>query len=362
MKPRSRACRPGQEMTIALCVPLGGAAGLWGPCALASAQLAVDELNASAGIAGRPCRLLTINAGDDARELNCALSDLVGDGAIDALVGMHTSAVRLDLLKAVGGQIPFVYTPLYEGGERTPGVFAIGETTRRQLQPAIHWISTQRRPKRWFFVGNDYVWPHATHRLARRYVLDAGAEVVGDMYLPFGGGDYGEVLDAIRKRRADAVLLSLIGQDTIDFNRAFGEAGLATSVVRLSCALGENELLGIGARNTAELYVASGYFASLGTDANLAFKERYRGRYGARAPTLDTFGQSTYEGIHFLAALFDDARRRRLSEQAGLAQLGIAPLSFRSARDSAYAGGRVNRVPIYLARAAGHHFEVLSPL
>jgi hypothetical protein len=157
-------------------------------------------------------------------------------------------------------------------------------------------------------------------------------------------------------------LLSLIGQDTIDFNRAFGEAGLATHIVRLSCALGENELLGIGARNTAELYVASGYFASLRTDANLAFKERYRGRYGARAPTLDTFGQSTYEGIHFLAALFDDARRRRLSEQAGLAQLGIAPLSYRSARDSAYAGGRVNHVPIYLARAEGHHFEVLSPL
>ncbi|MBN3764087.1 ABC transporter substrate-binding protein [Burkholderia sp. Ac-20365] len=349
-------------MTIALCVPLGGAAGLWGPCALAAAQLAVDELNAASGITGRPCRLLTVNAADDARELESALSGLIDDGAIDALVGMHTSAVRHDLLKAVGGHIPFIYTPLYEGGERTPGVFAIGETTRRQLQPAIQWLSMQRHPKRWFFVGNDYVWPHATHRLAHRFVTETGAQVVGDMYVPFGTGDYGEVLDAIRKRRADAILLSLIGQDTIDFNRAFGEAGLASSVVRLSCALGENELLGIGARNTADLYVASGYFASLRTDANLAFKERYRGRYGARAPTLDTFGQSTYEGIHFLAALFDDAQRRDLPREAGLAQLGIAPLSYRSARDAAYAGGRVNRVPIYLARADGHHFEVISPL
>lgn len=362
MKQRSRSCRDRQEMTIALCVPLGGAAGLWAPCALASAQLAVDELNAASGIAGRPCRLLTINAGDDARELESALTGLIGEHAVDALVGMHTSAVRLDLLKAVGGQIPFVYTPLYEGGERTPGVFAIGETTRRQLQPAIQWISMQRRPKRWFFVGNDYVWPHAAHRLAHRFVTEAGAQVVGDMYLPFGGGDYAEVLDAIRRQRADAVLLSLIGQDTIDFNRAFGEAGLAGQIVRLSCALGENELLGIGARNTADLYVASGYFASLPTDANLGFKERYRGRYGVRAPTLDTFGQSTYEGIHFLAALLDDAHGRRLSEYAGLAQLGTAPLAYRSARGAAYAGGRVNRVPIYLARAEGHHFEVIAPL
>jgi len=349
-------------MTVALCVPIGGAAGLWAPCALAAAQLAVDELNATSGIAGRPCRLLTINAGDDARELESALTALVDDGATDALVGMHTSAVRLDLLKVVGGKIPFVYTPLYEGGERTPGVFAIGEITPRQLRPAIGWISEQRRPKRWFFVGNDYVWPRATHRLAHRCVTEAGASVVGDVYLPFGSGDYGEVLDAIRRQRADAVLISLIGQDTIEFNRAFGEAGLDTRIVRLSCALGENELLGIGARNTANLYVASGYFSSLPTDANLGFKERYRGRYGARAPTLDTFGQSTYEGIHFLAALIDDARRRHLPEHAGLAQLGIAPLAYRSARGAAYAGGRVNRVPIYLARADGHHFEVLSPL
>ncbi|MFC0400060.1 substrate-binding domain-containing protein [Paraburkholderia rhizosphaerae] len=346
-------------MTIALCVPLGGAAGLWGPCALASAQLAVAELNAASGIAGRPCRLVTINAGDDARELESALTSLVDEGEIDALVGMHTSAVRYDLLKAVGGHIPFIYTPLYEGGERTPGVFAIGETTPRQLQPAIQWLTTQFRPKRWFFVGNDYVWPHATHRLAHRFVTEAGAQVVGDMYLPFGAGEYDGVLDAIRERRADAVLLSLIGQDTIDFNRAFGEAGLAQKAVRLSCALGENELLGIGARNTADLYVASGYFASLRTDANLAFKERYLGRFGARAPTLDTFGQSTYEGIHFLAALFDDAQRRRLSQDAGLAQLGIAPLSYRSARGAAYAGGRVNHMPIHLARAEGHRFEVI---
>ncbi|WP_250520600.1 MULTISPECIES: substrate-binding domain-containing protein [unclassified Caballeronia] len=360
MKHRNRLCRSRQELTIALCVPLGGSAGLWGPCALASAQLAVDELNAAAGIAGRPCRLLTINAGDDARDLQSALDALIADDAIDALVGMHTSAVRLDLIRAVAGQLPFVYTPLYEGGERTPGVFAIGETTGRQLHPAIHWLHARHRPKRWFFVGNDYVWPRATHRLAHRIVDDAGGRVVGERLVPFGTGDYSEILDTIRKHRADAVLLSLIGQDTIEFNRAFGEAGLAGSILRLSCALGENELLGIGARNTASLYVASGYFASLRTDANLAFKERYRGRYGARAPTLDTFGQSTYEGVHFLAALIDDAKRRRLSCDAGLAQFGIAPLAYRSARDAAYAGGRVNRVPIYLARAEGHHFEVIS--
>jgi len=358
----SRRSKPDSELTIALCVPLGGSAGIWGPCALASARLAVSELNAASGIAGRPCKLVCVSAGDDARELETSLTERIDNGAVDALVGMHTSAVRHDLLKAIGGRIPFVYTPLYEGGERTPGVFAIGETTPNQLRPAIRWLGTQHRPRRWLFVGNDYVWPRATHRLARRFVAETGGEVLDDIYVPFGSNDYGHVLDVIRAKRIDAVLVSLIGQDTVDFNRAFGNAGLASHALRLSCALGENELLGIGAPHTTGLYVASGYFASLESDANLAFKERYHSHFGARAPTLDTFGQSTYEGIHFLAALLDDARQRRLPRGAGLAQLGTAPLLYRSARGALYAGGRVNHVPIHLARAEGHRFQVLTPI
>jgi ABC-type branched-subunit amino acid transport system substrate-binding protein len=358
---RTRTSGRAAELNIALCVPLGGSAGIWGPCALASAKLAVAELNSAAGITGRACRLITVNAGDDAHEIGDTLTELVDEGSIDALVGMHTSAVRHDLLNAIGGRIPFVYTPLYEGGERTPGVFAIGETIAEQLWPSIRWLSEHRRPRRWMFVGNDYVWPRAAHQVAHRFVSESSGRVVGETCLPFGSGDYEPVLDQIRAQRADAVLLSLIGQDAVDFNRAFGDAGLSSHVLRLSCALGENELLGIGAQHTDNLYVASGYFASLNTDSNLSFKERYHSHFGARAPTLDTFGQSTYEGVHFLAALLNDAQQHRHGASV-LPRLGAAPMSYRSARDAVYAGGRVNRVPIYLARAEGHSFQVLTRL
>jgi urea transport system substrate-binding protein len=346
------------ELNIALCVPMGGSAGIWGPSAMASARLAVAELNTGAGIAGRSCRLLTVNAADDAPDIEATLRELVGTGDVDALVGMHTSAVRQRILRAVGGEIPFVYTPLYEGGESTPGVFAIGETTDRQLQPAIRWLGEHRRPKRWLAVGNDYVWPRVSHRLARKYIAESGAELIDEIYVPVGTSDYTQALDRVRTSRADAVLMSLVGQDAVDFNRAFGNEGLAHSVMRLSCALEENELLGIGAENSEDLYVACGYFATLDTDANLSFRERYRNHFGERAPTLNTFGQSTYEGVHFLAALFDEGLR----SQNDWDRLGHAPLHFRSAREAHYAGGGVNRTPIYLARAEGHVFRVITRL
>jgi urea transport system substrate-binding protein len=351
----SRHLGPRRELNIALCVPLGGATGIWGPSALASAKLAVAELNKGAGISGRSCQLLTVDAADEALSIESTLIGMVKAGEVDAIIGMHTSAVRQRILRAVGGHIPFVYTPLYEGGESTPGVFAIGETTACQLRPAIAWIGQNRKPKRWFAVGNDYVWPRVSHRMARQYMADAGSELVQEAYVPVGTSDYDEVLDAIKGSGADAVLVSLVGQDAVDFNRAFGRHGMSRSVLRLSCAIGENELLGIGAENAEDLYVASGYFATLETDANLAFKERYHAHFGERAPTLNTFGQSTYEGLHFLAALFGPGPQHPHT-------LGQVPLSYLSARGCSYAGDRVSVTPIYLACCEGNAFKVITRL
>ncbi len=356
--PPQRLSPPQRELTVALCVPLGGTAGIWGPSGMACARLAVAELNRGAGIDGRACRLITVNASDECPDIEATLVELVENRAVDALIGLHTSAVRHRILRAVGGHIPFVYTPLYEGGEHTPGVFAIGEVTANQLQPAIRWLGRERQPRRWLAVGNDYVWPHVSHRQARGYIAEAGGEMVAETYLPFGSTDFSAVLDQIRRLRIDAVLVSLVGQDSVEFNRAFGRAGLSRGVLRLSGAIGENELLGIGADNAEELYVSSGYFANLDTDQNLAFKQRYHDHFGERAPTLNTFGQSTYEGVHFLAALFNQALRSHDDWGA----MGRAPLNYLSARAARYAGGGVSDTPIYLARAEGHVFRVITRL
>jgi ABC-type branched-subunit amino acid transport system substrate-binding protein len=336
-------------------VPQSGTTGIWGPSALASAKLAVAELNNSAGISGQFCNLISLDAADEAVDIEINLMRLMASGEIAAIVGMHTSSVRKRILSAIGTRLPFVYTPLYEGGESAPNVYAIGETTANQLLPAINWLAQHRKPKRWFAIGNDYVWPRVSHRMARRYIADAGGELVRETYVPVGTSDYSEVLDTIRTSNADAVLVSLVGQDAVDFNRAFGRHGLASSALRLSCAIGENELLGIGPQNADDLYVAAGYFATLNTDANLAFKERYQSYFGERAPTLDTFGQSTYEGFHFLAALMSPS----VTQQEPLARI---PLSYLSARGASFEGPKGTRTPIYLARCDGNKFEVITRL
>jgi len=335
------------EFRVALCAPLRGPEGIWGPSCLASAQLALDELNRWSGIAGRPCRLHIVDASDEAPDVEGTLADLVDGGEVDALVGMCISSVRQRIAGAILGRVPFVYTCLYEGGDASPGLYAIGETAARQLQPSIAWLGERGQARRWMLVGNDYVWPRVSHRIARRSIASAGGQVVAEAFLPFGVADYSQVIDRLRTTRADAVLISMVGQDAVDFNRAFGRAGLHRRVLRLSCAIEENQLLAIGAENTDNLYVAMGYFAALQTDANLAFKARYEARFGDRAPVLNTIGQSLYEGMHFLAALLD-------------VRGGASSLAYTSARLRAASPGGASHAPIYIARADGHAFNVIT--
>ncbi len=339
----------GDEFRIALCAPLGGPEGIWGPSCLASAQLAQAELNRWSGIAGRPCELRVVDASGQAEDVEGTLAAMVDDGEVDALVGMCISSVRQRIVSAVGGRLPFVYTCLYEGGDRSPGLYTIGETAARQLQPSITWLRARGQARRWMLLGNDYVWPRVSHRIARHSIGDAGGEVVAERFLPFGVSDYSSVIDELRATRADAVLISMVGQDAVEFNRAFGHAGLHHRVLRLSCAIEENQLLAIGAENTQNLYVAMGYFAALETDANFAFKERYHARFGDRAPALNSIGQSLYEGVHYLAALMGERQRSPGRRRASARQLPSGGL--RAGPD---------RAPIYLAVADGHGFKVLS--
>jgi urea transport system substrate-binding protein len=151
-------------------------------------------------------------------------------------------------------------------------------------------------------------------------------------------------------------LISLIGTDSITFNRAFGECGLAATTLRLAGAMDETVLLGIGADNTENLFCASGYFNCVGSRANDDFLTQYRAMFGTNAPPIGSVGQSNYEGLRFLEAA---------AERAG--SLTMRPL-LSAARNIVYAGARGSvtirdghaEMPMYLAEADGLDFKLIK--
>lgn len=342
--------RRAERYTIGLFVPMSGVAGIWGPSAIACATLAAEEINRAGGLRGRELQLTCFNASDEADDLTETTREVIDAGGIDAIVGMHTSSVRRAVIAGCGGRVPYVYTALHEGGERSSGVYTLGETPERQLRPAIETLTRDWAARRWMFIGNNYEWPWISHRLARGYANQAGGEVLDEVYVPLGVGQFDDVLQRVADLRPDALLLSLVGQDAIDFNRAFGASDLSRHTLRLSCAVEENILLAIGANNTQNLFVSSGYFGALRDDVNMGFKERYHQRFGQRAPTLNSLGQSTYEGIHFATTLVQQA----------LEQRGPRPLEFDGVRGITWTNNAHVSYPVHLALADGHTFQVVK--
>ena len=96
----------------------------------------------------------------------------------------------------------------------------------------------------------------------------------------------------------------------------------------------------------------------LSTAENACFREEYYGFHGERAPALNALGQSTYEGLQFLASLMRDGRtnwRERAASPTG-------PVVYRSARRAVYTSNSSNGTPTYLARADGMVFRIVTKI
>lgn len=345
------SARASRSLRLGIYIPTSGVAGLWGPSCRAAAELALAELNNNGGIDGQEVRISLVDAGLSPVDVAQRAAGQLADDEIDAIVGMHTSDVRQALVRAVDGRVPYIYTPLYEGGAPEPGVFCIGETPEQQLLPGLDWLTGRYDLKRWYLIGNDYVWPRRTHALAARHLRGRRVQVVGDTYLPFGTADMSGVVEALASLKPDGVLVSLVGDDAVRFNRAFARAGLDQRAIRFSCAIEENMLMAIGQSATHGLFAAAGYFSQLNEAANGSFLERYYGHHGDRAPAMNAIGQSVYEGVHFLNQLLaggDNWRRPGRAIRPG----GMRHTEWTSARQSVQ--------PTFLAEAQGYDFRIVQ--
>jgi urea transport system substrate-binding protein len=348
--------RDRSKLRIVNFIALSGSAGIWGPAATNASMLAVSEINRRGGILGREIELVVRDAGSDIEEIVQQAVDVVDNDEGDIIIGSHMSVVRVALRKVIAGRLPYIYTPVYEGGERTPGVMAIGETPRGQTRPVVQWLAETKHAQRWYLIGSDYVWPWLSHRAIKRYIAASGGRVVGEEFVPLGMHDHDGQIARIKAARPDVVLISLIGTNSITFNRAFAEAGLAGKMLRFCGAMDETVLLGIGAENTENLFCSSGYFAEIASHDGDMFRASYQAKFGRYAPPVGSVAQSNYEGLKFLETVASRAGSVELGPMLAAAK----NISYRGARGEIVMRNGGATMPIYLAEAAGLDFALLG--
>ncbi|GAA1342157.1 substrate-binding domain-containing protein [Saccharothrix algeriensis] len=346
------------DWRVALVIPLQGPAGLFGPSCEAIAELAARELNAEGGILGREVTFEVVDGGGAPAEVAAELRGLVDAGQVDAVTGWHISSVRNAIAPVVAGRLPYVYTSLYEGGERRPGIFCSGETPRLQLAPALEWLRDNVGARDWFVVGDDYVWPHTSAAAVRHYARRLDLRIVGEAFVGLGSGATAPLIDQVERASCDGVLMLLVGQDAVEFNRRFAARGLHERLVRFSPLMEENMLLASGLRATRNLFVSAAYFRSMvGADA-MDLLGRYTGLHGPDAPALNNAAESCYEGLRTLASLVRRAGTTRLPEL----NAAIDGVAYHGPRGTVEFRGQQAEQRVHLAVADGYDFDVITRL
>jgi urea transport system substrate-binding protein len=345
------------DFKIGLFIALSGPASLFGPTQKACAELATEEINKAGGILGRQIKLIPTDAGGPPAESTKSAIRLMLEENVDMFVGSHDSATREALVATIKGKAPYIYTPVYEGGECAFNTYVVADTPEQQIRPSVAYMMKDRGAKSVYLIGDDYVWPRKCNEHAKKYVADNGGSIVAEEYVPFGAPNkFEEIVTRIKSAKPDMVLITLVGADNVNFNRTFAGFGLDKDIARLSLLLEENTLLGIGPESSNNLFSSMSYYANAPGEANKKFKAAYFAKFGDKAPQLGLIGADCYGGIYCAQALATKAG----GTDAKKCMAASEGLSFPTAAGPVTMRGRHVDKTMFLATCKGTEFDIIK--
>lgn len=300
-------------MKIGLMLPYAGPASIWRAGSEYCAYLALDE-----GVRnGSPASLYFVDCGVTPEDTAQAARHLVDESDVDIVVGMQLSHQREAAANVFHGRLPYIYTPQYEGSDCGPGVIPIGLQDEEVLRPGIETISRMFSVTRWSFVGNDYLWPKVGARVAQRHVARSGGHLVHTHFRPFDDEDFTPLLEEIEVSSAQAVIVGLLGEESVRFHRAFAERGLASRVPRFCLALDETLLWALEVEHTINLFACQTYYTSHDDSFRASVALRHHSLFGESAPPITSVSLGFYDGVSLalrLGGLINAPNRRSLSD------------------------------------------------
>jgi urea transport system substrate-binding protein len=260
--------------------------------------LALEEINRSGGLLGRPVRWVIADGASDEAVFAREAKGLIERDEVSVIFGCWTSASRKAVRPVVEERDHLLVYPVqYEGCETSPNIFYIGAAPNQQIIPAVAW-SLENLGTRVFVVGSDYIFPRVAAAIIGQQVRALGGVIEGEEYVPLGSNDVREVIAKIVAARPDLVLNTINGDTNVAFFRELRRvAGAEEPIPVMSVSIAEGELAAMEDLSALEgQYAAWNYFQSVHRPENRAFVAAFQARYGAGRVTSDPI-QAAYCGV-----------------------------------------------------------------
>lgn len=262
-------------------------------------KLAIEQINAQGGVLGRQIEYIQEDGASDWPTFAEKSRKLLIEDKVATVFGGWTSASRKAMLPIFEQYNGLLYYPtFYEGLEQSKNVFYTGQEATQQILSGIDWVTKDKKAKKFFLLGSDYIWPRTSNKIARKHIEKLGGKVVGEEYYPLGHTQFNSVINKIKLKKPDVIYAIVVGGSNVSFYKQLKAAGIDMTKEKplvLTISVTEDEILGIGGENMEGAYAAMKYFQSLPNENNKAFVKAFKKKWGADSVIGDVT-QAAYLG------------------------------------------------------------------
>ncbi len=296
---------------------MSGPFSAYGQFAKKGAQLAVDEINKTGGILGRPVKAYFEDSTGKPDVAARAIRKLVYQEGVDCVIGLDSSGVA----KTVVPLIPEMKTPLIITHAATPDVtgnicnkyvFRISLNLSQNVKAAAK-IASQLKAKVWTTIGPDYAFGHQSWEYFQKYLKEIKPDVKflpkeKVAFSPIKTTDFSSYITKIMQSKPEGVFVSLWGGNLIDFVRQAGQMGFFKGDFDVLMSLGAatEVLYALKDKMPEGIWVGTRYwFLSNNSPLNVKFRTNYQKRFG-EYPSYNAHG--AYGAVYTYKAAAEKAK------------------------------------------------------
>lgn len=265
--------------------------------------LACEEINAAGGINGTPIDPIIMDPkGIDAKYAEYA-TELLLKHRVNYIFGSCLSSSRKAVVPVVERYNGILFYPsVYEGFEYSTNVIYGGAVPNQMVLPLLEYIF-KHYGRNITLIGSDTLYAREINRIVAEFLQGSDGTIIAEIYLPLGAtAEQTEAtLDNLDFAGTQAILSTVVGEDSITLYNAFSKQDLSKSGVRIaSLTTTESELGKMTPQSRAGHISVSPYFGSLETIQNRTFVDAFEKRFGADG-TPGVYSEVCYSMIHLFA-------------------------------------------------------------
>jgi branched-chain amino acid transport system substrate-binding protein len=269
-------------------------------------MLAIEEINSSGGVLGRPLRAVTYDPQSQAKKYRELAIRMLAEDQVKIIFGAYMSSCRKAVLPEIEAHRGlFFYPTFYEGFEFSPRCFYTGAAPNQGALQLASYMMENFGPK-FVLVGSNYVYPYEYNRVVTDFVVQMKGKILDELYVPVEAKpeDFKKVIQRIQKLKPDVIVSSVVGVGVNYLYQAYAEAGFDPKTMPIAAAAtSEADVVtmppGIGAGH----FTSTVFFETLQTPAAQKFVAAYKARFGADAPVTACAEAAYFQMLMYARAL-----------------------------------------------------------